>query len=795
MKTQGWVLPAAASLARAALKLVIAGCIGLFNYYAFGWLLPAFEVQVAALYANWGLDYPYSGSLGAQTMDPYDTTVVAFLWLPVLVAALATYLLIAIPHGTVPRIYSRLKRQIGRVMAWEAYPRRFWIWWCGGMSVRDLIVVAIIAAYNLYYFINYYLDYAHQLAAVSDAGIAYPQSYSLLMLERVALIFGLMMWPNIWLLFLPMPQSSFLQALTGIQFTEMIRYHRWIGHVTLWVLSGHAWLYYLYWAISKEFWYQFSDWSTVSSINNLAGTISYLFGLVLWSTSLSFVRRKFFEVFYRCHIVCFLGFTLFAYIHYFWSWTYFLPGLLMYGVDVVLRAGQMSNTTLVTAASVDNESGVATLQFRSAQAPNACPIKELFLLVPSISRWQWHPITVAGTSADKDTGGSVHTLNIKRYGKWTKDLMERLQRNEPLPVRVSTTGVPKHCIWEGCDAVVMLGGGIGATPLLSILRDMLALRAADKESVKSSLPGRVHFVWASRNPREFCILDAELLEAARASHGWLTIELYSTRGVTVSTDILPVKAIGAADGISDSASDGEGASTPTGSFEKKDLGDISATTIGATCLSADTSGVLSSPLFQKYARVIQPQVAGTVHLLVVYVLVWLAAFLATALGSNFWGETFTWSYSSAIDPSNSFYWKLGMVWFFCQFIVAVGAPYLLAVLPVHLWRYWQDTKRSSAGVLPLAAPQRPTGHGAGCKMVGGMLTACGEAGLEIMSGRPQPTEVLQAVSKDLTACHTVGVFVGGPEAMTHAVQLEVAGMNGCGRSGPYYAFSALAHTM
>jgi hypothetical protein len=39
----------------------------------------------------------------------------------------------------------------------------------------------------------------------------------------------------------------------------------------------------------------------------------------------------------------------------------------MYGVDVVLRAGQMSNTTLVTAASVDNESGVATLQFRSAQ--------------------------------------------------------------------------------------------------------------------------------------------------------------------------------------------------------------------------------------------------------------------------------------------------------------------------------------------------------------------------------------------------------------------------------------------
>jgi hypothetical protein len=47
--------------------------------------------------------------------------------------------------------------------------------------------------------------------------------------RRIALTCGIMMWPNIWLLFLPAPQSSFLQALTGIQFTEMIRYHRHVA--------------------------------------------------------------------------------------------------------------------------------------------------------------------------------------------------------------------------------------------------------------------------------------------------------------------------------------------------------------------------------------------------------------------------------------------------------------------------------------------------------------------------------------------------------------------------------------
>jgi hypothetical protein len=32
--------------------------------------------------------------------------------------------------------------------------------------------------------------------------------------------------------------------------------------------------------------------------------------------------------------------------------------------------------------------------------------------------------------------------------------------------------------------------------------------------VAQELPERVHFVWASRQPREFCLLDAELLEVA-----------------------------------------------------------------------------------------------------------------------------------------------------------------------------------------------------------------------------------------------------------------------------------------
>lgn len=68
-----------------------------------------------------------------------------------------------------------------------------------------------------------------------------------------------------------------------------------------------------------------------------------------------------------------------------------------------------------------------------------CPVRELFLLVPAISRWQWHPISVAGAQPDASGRGSVLTLHIKRYGRWTAELLRLLKHPRPLALRVSGT--------------------------------------------------------------------------------------------------------------------------------------------------------------------------------------------------------------------------------------------------------------------------------------------------------------------------------------------------------------------
>lgn len=154
-----------------------------------------------------------------------------------------------------------------------------------------------------------------------------------------------MAYPSFWLLFLPIPHNSLLQACLGLSYAEGIRYHRWFGHGTMIFITLHGCLYYLYWILKGDLWGYTLDWGTRDNVNYLAGGFALLFGWVLWATSIEWCRRKYFEVFYRCHLVCFVGFTAFAFMHYFWSWSYFLPGLLLYAGDLVMRSGQLGSLT------------------------------------------------------------------------------------------------------------------------------------------------------------------------------------------------------------------------------------------------------------------------------------------------------------------------------------------------------------------------------------------------------------------------------------------------------------------
>ena len=65
----------------------------------------------------------------------------------------------------VPHAWGAVRSRVRRVLSWQAPPRRFWTWWCGGMDVQDILVLAFVLALNIYYFVFYMKRYISSVNA------------------------------------------------------------------------------------------------------------------------------------------------------------------------------------------------------------------------------------------------------------------------------------------------------------------------------------------------------------------------------------------------------------------------------------------------------------------------------------------------------------------------------------------------------------------------------------------------------------------------------------------------------
>lgn len=186
----------------------------------------------------------------------------------------------------------------------------------------------------------------------------------------------------------------------------------------------------------------------------------------------------------------------------------------------------------------------------------------LFIQVPDVSSFQWHPFTI--TSAPEDPYVSVH---IRQVGDWTQALGERLgagpsvvknltqaamktyDRDEkaglsrgdfveldpnsmsrPMPaVRIDGPyGAPAEDVFNS-DVAVLVGGGIGVTPFASILKHIWYRQ---KKGNLGALR-RVEFFWVCRDVPSFGWFQNLLqeVEAAQTDPNFLRINIYLTQKI------------------------------------------------------------------------------------------------------------------------------------------------------------------------------------------------------------------------------------------------------------------------
>lgn len=213
----------------------------------------------------------------------------------------------------------------------------------------------------------------------------------------------------------------------------------------------------------------------IRSRPGITGIIALFCFYFIGLTSTPWLRRKNYEIFQLGHLLmyviigCLMAHGTAALLQ--WPMLgYFLafPTLLVL-IERVHRLAAGFHSIQAQIRTLDSE----TVEIKATILParifkhRYCAGQYVFLQVPELSFFQWHPFTVSACS-----GNSIQ-LNIKTDGNWTKRLRSLAEQGE---IRIGIDGpygAPAQRFYD-FSHTILVGSGIGFTPFSGILADLQA---------------------------------------------------------------------------------------------------------------------------------------------------------------------------------------------------------------------------------------------------------------------------------------------------------------------------------
>lgn len=230
--------------------------------------------------------------------------------------------------------------------------------------------------------------------------------------------------------FLPLDHHVYLHKLTGITIAVLSLVHTIMhlfnfsiivindpqinaGHYTIgeWLLTDRPGLFGL-----------------IPGCANPTGVALLVILIVMFVCSQPFVRRKgSFEVFYWTHLL-YVPFWILTLFHgpNFWKW-FMLPGL-VYIVERVLRfvwmRGEHGKTYISSGLLLPSK--VIHLVIKRPFNFNFRPGDYVFVNIPAIANYEWHPFTISSAPEQED----YMWLHIRTVGEWTNRLYRYFEREQ-----------------------------------------------------------------------------------------------------------------------------------------------------------------------------------------------------------------------------------------------------------------------------------------------------------------------------------------------------------------------------
>lgn len=163
--------------------------------------------------------------------------------------------------------------------------------------------------------------------------------------------------------------------------------------------------------------------------------------------------------------------------------------------------------------------------------------------IPRISRFQWHSYSIVSSSnVDHDTMSVI----IKCEGSWTNSLYNIIHaeaasgsdhgQHKCIPISLEGPYGPSSMDFlSRHDSLLLVAGGIGVTPFLSILQEIASAQSRDR----NNLPSRIQLIYTVKKCQDVCLLNPvmPLLLGKNAERLHLKLKVFVTQesqsGVTV----------------------------------------------------------------------------------------------------------------------------------------------------------------------------------------------------------------------------------------------------------------------
>lgn len=278
------------------------------------------------------------------------------------------------------------------------------------------------------------------------------------------------------------------------------------------------------------------------TVTSLTGHALLLIMLLMFTSALEAVRRKYFEMFWFTHHLFVLWFAILPFHSSSCliktndgqcvppqAWIWMLPGLVTYLLERIYREIRARQPTYISKV-VLHPSKVVEIQWKKPSMATK-PGQYIFINIPEVSRLEWHPFTL--TSAPEE---DYHSIHMRVVGDWTNKVAVRLGALPGPNGKTGATALPRVLI-DGpfgtasedvfkYEVAMLVGAGIGVTPFASILKSIWFQKINPAIMLKLQ---KVYFVWTCRDKDAFEWFQ-DLLEALESEDfdNFLDIHSYLT---------------------------------------------------------------------------------------------------------------------------------------------------------------------------------------------------------------------------------------------------------------------------